>query len=352
MKKALLALAVLGTVAGTASAQSSVTLSGTVDLSGQYINNTGAGRRFLLGNSGLNSGQLVFSGTEDLGGGLRAGFELNSSVIADNGVQGAGGSKFFDRRSVVYISGRFGEIRLGREYAPSFWNQTIFDAFGTNGLGNSTNTQAGRLYTGTRRDNAINYYLPKSLGGIYGQLTVAAGESGLNPTLDRAGRYIGGRVGYAAGPLNVALSASDQRFDRTVGVGSVPQCGLQSQRSYNLGGAYDLGYVKLLGYYDYEKCGRAQAQLAAISAVVPFGQSEIHVGYDYDHYRDQALQQSNVDQIKATYVYNLSKRTAIYTTVSYLDNKSNRSGVSLPGGAAIDAGGSSKGAEFGIRHFF
>lgn len=350
MKKSLLALAVLGTVAGTASAQSSVTLSGTVDASGQYIHNSGADRRFNLGSSGLNSSQLVFAGTEDLGGGLRAGFELNAGLGNDtgaagtSGLGGSNGSQFFSRRSVVYIAGRFGELRLGREYAPSFWNLTTFDAFGTNGLGDSTNTQDGRLYTGTRRSNAINYYLPKSLGGVYGQLTTAASENGTEQ--DRPGRYLGGRLGYAAGPLNVAISAADQRFDRRVN-----QCQLSSQRSYNVGASYDFGIVKLLGYYDHEKCDQAKDQLASISAVIPFGQSEVHVGYDYNHYK-QNNQGSNVQMAKASYVYNLSKRTALYTTFAYLDNMSNRSTVSLRGGNPIDAGGKSKGGEFGIRHFF
>ncbi|MEO6364126.1 MAG: porin, partial [Caldimonas sp.] len=76
MKKSLLALAVLGTFAGVASAQSSVTLYGTVDMAGTFVKNDGSSRRLSLATNGINSSQLGFRGVEDLGGGLKAGFNL------------------------------------------------------------------------------------------------------------------------------------------------------------------------------------------------------------------------------------------------------------------------------------
>src|SRR5664279_1891470 len=106
MKKSLLALAVLGAYAGVVSAQSSVTLYGTVDLDGKYVKNQGSDKRLSMGRDGINSSQLGFRGIEDLGGGLKAGFLLLSSVGADSGDIGAGQSatgsgKFFTRRSTV-----------------------------------------------------------------------------------------------------------------------------------------------------------------------------------------------------------------------------------------------------------
>src|SRR4030095_13901233 len=96
MKKSLLALAVLGAYAGVASAQSSVTLYGTVDLAGRYVKQdvtSGSDHRWSLGRDGINSSQLGFRGIEDLGGGLKAGFLLLSSVGADSGDIGAGQSR-------------------------------------------------------------------------------------------------------------------------------------------------------------------------------------------------------------------------------------------------------------------
>ena len=123
MKKSLLALAVLGAYAGVASAQSSVTLYGTVDLNGRYVKQdvtSGESKRWSLGRDGINSSQLGFRGIEDLGGGLKAGFLLLSSVGADSGDIGAGQSatgsgKFWTRRATVSLFSNAGELRLGAD---------------------------------------------------------------------------------------------------------------------------------------------------------------------------------------------------------------------------------------------
>ena len=346
MKKSLLALAVLGAFAGVASAQSSVTLSGTVDLNGKYVKNDGAQRRVSLSQDGINSSQLVFSGKEDLGGGLYAGFNLNAGVNADTGTTN---SKFFNRRSTVSLWGNFGEVRLGRDYTPTFWNQTIFDAFGTNGVGSSLNNV--QLATGTlvRADNAISYFLPSGIGGVYGQVMVAASENAAtNP-----GRYVGGRVGFAAGPFDVSGAYAQQRLDLVAGQ---PQ-----EKTFNVGGAYDLSVVKLLAYFNRETRSTSAVDLKenrfSISGVVPFGQSEIHVGYDYGKLDTTpagfAKVTTKVDQFKIGYVYNLSKRTALYSTLSRLSNK-NGTGLAIGGGNPYGSVSNPKstGAEFGLRHFF
>ena len=352
MKKSLLALAVLGAFAGVASAQSSVTLFGTVDLSAKYVKNDGFNRRVSLDKDGLNSSQLGFRGTEDLGGGLKAGFLLLGATSADTGNAG-GGSKFFNRSSYLRLWGNFGEVRLGRDYTPTFWNDTIFDAFGTVGLGDSTHV--GQLLnpsTFVRADNSIGYFLPSGIGGVYGQVMVAASEGASG----NQGRYIGGRVGFAAGPFDIAGAYGQQRLDLTPGA--------PSQKTYNIGGSYDLGVVKLMGYYDRDSLSYGgfdqKEDRFSFSGVVPLGQGEIHAGYDRSKLKNNiAPATSNtISQIKVGYVYNLSKRTAVYTTYSRLSNGGNSvtgSTNTVAGGSSttgITPGGKSQGAEFGLRHFF
>ena len=338
MKKSLLALAVLGAFTTAASAQSSVTLFGTLDMAGRYVKADGQSRRLSEVTNGLNSSQLGFKGTEDLGGGLKAGFELLADLAgADTGSAPANG-KLWNRRSVVKLLGNFGEVRLGRDYTPTFWNLTIFDAFGTNGLRSSLNVQ--QLYGSTRADNSIGYFLPSNLGGFYGQAMVAASEG--RTELDKGGRYVGGRAGFAAGPFDVAFAASEWRIDAA---------NAEHFKQYNIGGSYDLGVAKILGYWDRTTFINAKQNTGSISAVIPFGQSEVHVGYDRSKLTNNGLS-SSVDQIKATYQYNLSKRTALYTTASRLSNK-DATRLTLPGAAgATTASGKSSGIEFGLRHFF
>ena len=361
MKKSLLALAVLGAFAGVASAQSSVTLYGTLDVNGRYVKADGQNRSLTQSTDGINSSQLGFRGTEDLGGGLKAGFVLLAGVNPDSGTTNA---KFFNRRSTVSLLGNFGEVRLGRDYTPTFWNMTIFDAFGTVGLGSSLNTR--QLYNGTRQDNSIGYFLPTNLGGIYGQAMVGAGDGGTSA--DRPARYIGGRVGFAAGPFDVAFAASQERFSTAFAPGSVGLTGANAplggavaaagstHKTNNLGGSFDLGVVKLMGYYNRDTLNNLKEDMFSFSAVAPLGQGEIHAGYDMSKLKGLPApfaSSTKADQFKLGYVYNLSKRTAVYTNVSRLDNKGNTR-LTLPGslGGQTTVGGKSQGAEFGVRHFF
>ena len=357
MKKSLLALAVLGAYAGVASAQSSVTLYGTVDLDGKYVKNDGSAKRLSLGRDGINSSQLGFRGVEDLGGGLKAGFLLLSSVGADAGDIGAGQSaagsgKFWTRRSTVSLFSNAGELRLGRDYTPTFWNNTIFDAFGTNGLGDSTHVLQMATTTFVRADNSIGYFLPSNIGGFYGQFMAAAAEPGQAGQTSNNGRYVGGRVGFAAGPFDVAFAYAQQRN------ATFPTLG-NNQDTWNVGGAYDFGFLKLMGYYDHDKRDNLKEDRYSISGVIPMGQGEVHVGYDRSKLKNSIVPAASFSntiwQVKATYQYNLSKRTAMYATVSELDN-GDHSAASIASGTSITAapgiGGKSKGFELGVRHFF
>ncbi len=364
--KKLLTLSVLGACACAASAQSSVTLYGAIDVNARYVKTDAQARRVSLNSSGLNSGQLGFRGQEDLGGGLKAGFILESEVVADVGLAGdISRNKFWNRRSLVRLAGNFGEIRLGRDYKPSYWSHAIFDAFGNLGLGNMLNIH--QMYDGSRIDNAIGYILPSGLGGFYGEATVAAGEGGTG--FDRPGRHISARLGYAAGPINVAIAAGQQKFAVAyagIGVSGIPPVlnnGLpvaatagSTQKTFNVGGSYDFGVLKLLAFYDREQLADRRENLYSVSAVVPIGLGEVRVAYDRSKLTPGApnslLASSSVDQFALGYVYNLSKRTALYTTVSVLSNK-DATTATLPGSAGkAPPGGKSKGAEFGMRHFF
>src|SRR5687768_10697028 len=216
MKKSLIALAVMA-AAGAASAQSSVTLFGIVDATLAWGRGTVADR-FQLTNSGYNSSRLGFRGTEDLGGGMSASFWLEAGVNNDNGtgaatnlnnqVSGGGATGTctvagatpavvgvpvtctsavamngtqgltFNRRSTVSLAGGWGELRLGRDYTPQFWNLTVFDPFGTNGVG--TTQTLNSIITGVtavRASNTIGYFLPGNLGGFYGQVQHYRGEN-------------------------------------------------------------------------------------------------------------------------------------------------------------------------------
>ena len=373
MKKSLVALAVLA-AAGAASAQSSVTLFGILDASVSHYSVKDGQSQTVLGNGGYNSSRLGFRGTEDLGGGLAAGFWLEAPLSNDDGSQVRAFN--FTRRSTVSLSGGFGEIRLGRDYTPTFWNDTVFDPFGTNGAGTnliSTIHNAGGLIGGlpagaltdgnyVRASNTIGYFLPPNLGGFYGQVQLGLDEQVHNDVgfNSKAGRYTGGRIGYANGPLDVALAyAQSKTFNSATTSVDV--------NTLNLGASYDFGVVKLFAeasrvQNDIQQTGLADTDANAngflIGATAPIGAGLIRASY--------SIVKLDVDGVSADpkaqkfalgYVHNLSKRTALYATIARVSNKNGANFTTYPGGNAVTgiagtANKSSNGYDFGIRHSF
>jgi predicted porin len=350
MKKSLLALAVLGAFAGAASAQSSVTLFGIVDVNvGQVKNETSSTSTKItrMSTDGINSSRLGFRGVEDLGGGMKAGFWLEAGLAPDTGGQGGSNglsTVTFNRRSTVSLMGNFGEVRLGRDYDPSFWNLTVFDPFGTNGVGSFLNvisTFGNGASTLVRANNSVGYFLPSGIGGIYGQAMVAAGEGVFGQ------KYAGGRLGWAGGPVDVAVA-----------YGQTQIAGDNKFKLFNIGGSWDFGVAKLMGQYvraDSDNLGnvanQAKADTFLIGVVVPMGQGEIHAAYDESKGKD-AVDGAKGKQFALGYVYNLSKRSALYGTYSHISNSGGALFTVGQGGQGSAADGKSTGLEVGLRHSF
>jgi predicted porin len=338
MKKSLLALAALTAFAGVASAQSSVTLFGVVDLAARNVKNAGGAVKSLSPN-GMGSSRLGFRGVEDLGGGLRAGFWLEGDVAADVG-QAAGQS--WQRRSTVSLMGGFGEIRLGRDYTPDFWNHTVFDPFGTNGVASSLNIwhTAGNVATTTvRANNSIGYFLPAGLGGLYGQAMISAGEN------VAGNKHMGFRVGYAAGPFNVAFAYGKTDL--------VPAAG--DWKRMNVGASWNLGFMRLMGFYaDADGGNGREVKQYLVGGIVPFGASQLKFSYSKSDASGGTAAQNAQDatQWGVGYLYSLSKRTTLYTHYARVSNKSGAAFTANGPGGAQTAGRNSTGYEFGINHTF
>jgi predicted porin len=381
MKKSLIALAVMA-AAGAASAQSSVTLFGVVDATLQWGRGD-AGDRFGLGNSGYNSSRLGFRGTEDLGGGMSAGFWLEAGVNNDNGTgsatnvnnQIAGGAAAgqagsqgltFNRRSTVSLSGGWGELRLGRDYNPSFWNLTVFDPFGTNGVGTSQTLNGTTLginpFTGTvgatanpggfyptqvRASNGIGYLLPGNLGGFYGQVVYYAGENASTGLDDGDGW--GARLGWSNGPFNVAFGYSTTDLSATVA--TVVRRG--DITTWNIGGQWDFGIAKLMGHYSTDEIDLGGLSVDGkgwlLGGLIPVGAGEIRLSYS-EYKTELAGADPKAKKYAIGYVHNLSKRTALYTTYAHVSN-SNGANSAL-NGSGVTGSSSSTGIDLGVRHSF
>lgn len=347
MKKSLIALAAVA-ASGVAFAQSSVTLFGVVDAAATVYKgeDTVSG----LGNSGNSSSRLGFRGVEDLGNGLKAQFWLEGAVANDDGTGAGGGATGpgfeFKRRSTLSLMGNFGEVRLGRSTTAAYDAVSRYDNFGTIGVGGSRLWSQGGY--DVRRSNMLSYY-SNNFSGFKFAVNYGFGETAEST---RTGSYFGGSATYDNGPLSIGFGA--EQFRR----------GLVDITAYGLGASYNFGVVKLAGAYLNQEneleSGATTAEydnwLLALSA--PVGAAgEVKLSYNrYDENRSD----SKADQFSLGYVHNLSKRTAVYGTYSYLKNKDDGRVFGL-GGAGVSAGssvnnlsdsGKVQAVQVGVRHSF
>lgn len=310
MKKSLIALAVLGSVAGVAQAQSSVTLYGIVDVG--VVKNKDAATE--LGSSLLESSRLGFKGTEDLGGGLKALFVLEGGLDVDTGTPS--GFKF-DRESYVGLGGGFGEIRFGKiwtAYDDIAWNvNPVFDsAF-------SPAVIRPSLGFDGNPDNGIKYVSPE-FGGFSGAFSTSLREGG-------ATRSTAFQVSYEGGPATAGVAYQ------------IDKDGTEETKFTTVNGTYDFGAAKLLAGYGRTAFEGLKATDLSIGADVPLGDAlTLSAGFVQTKV-DGFSERLRSFGLGAT--YDLSKRTALYGGV----RKVNDAGADLAEVAKTTYG-------IGLRHSF
>ena len=325
-------------------AQSSVTLFGIVD-AGYAVGNGSNSDKTQLKNSGYNSSRLGFRGTEDLGGGMKASFWLEAGVNNDDGTGSASSALNqaqtaanvgtqglrFNRRSVVTLSGSMGEVILGRDYTPQFWSETVYDPFGTNGVGTNIAFNKGGT-TGVRSSNGIGYKSP-SMGGIALWAQTWMGENA--STAAKVGNGNGFRITFDQGKFSAAVADSSL----TTGAGT-------TNKTSNMAASYDLGVAKLMVMSNTTKItGAKDIKGSVIGALVPMAGGTFRIASSQT---DQAGKKAK--HMAVGFVQPMSKRTDLYATYARVGN-SGGSAVAL-NGSATAANASSTGYEFGVKHAF
>lgn len=330
MKKSLIVLAALGAFASVASAQSSVTLYGRVDLS--IGKNAGNSAKVMQNGSGSRFG---VRGVEDLGGGMSAFFNVEHRFDADtgasqnfnitpDGVVVAAGSgtanRFWGGRSLVGLQGGFGKISLGREYTTAFLgSQLANDPWGWDTVAAGTGTAGitGLGIARVRNDSSLTYNFAAA-GFSFGVQTAEAGD-----TITKLNKKpLNFSLGYAAGP--VALNFG---YEKT------GQVAATSAKLTTFGGSFNMGFMKLGASYGK---GDTAANVARkgymLTAVAPMGQGEFRAAYG----KRKSGNTTDISLIAVGYHYSMSKRTTLYADFA-------RNGELATSTSAYD---------FGIKHNF
>ncbi len=330
--------------AASAQAQSSVQLYGLVDLSVGQFQVAGAKKLKRLDSGNMSTSYLGFKGTETLGGGLMAGFTLESFLLADVGGAGRvpGVDAFWARNANVSLSGGFGTLKLGRMGPPMFVSSLIFNAYGDSFGYSPTIRQYYNFPHGTQSNNAaivgdsgwnngIGYSTPR-MGGLSFNLLVAAGEGAANAR----GPNIGGNVLYFAGPL--ALTGAWQKVEAqgVLGRGISAFPGFSSQSAWQLGGSYDLKFAKFFlqyGSIETKATAKVETKIINVSATLPMGPGAVKAAYGSSETTTAGLAgKPESEMLTLGYDYKLSKRTDLYAL--YMSDKytGKSSGTTLAAG--------------------
>lgn len=281
---ALLAVSALLACAG-AQAQSSVQAYGLIDVSVGQFQDAGGAKDKTVASGKMSTSYFGFKGTEDLGGGMKANFAIESFLRADSGNSGRfNGDAFWARNAYVGLSGAMGSVTAGRNTTSLFVSTLIFNAFGDS-FGFSPSIRhyftSGTVTGDTGWNNSISYTSP-SLGGLTAQLQVAGNDG------KALGRHYGGNVLYFSGPMAGTFAFQKVKEGTTAGT-----------TTWQLGGSYDAGFAKFFGQYgkvandttnvDYKlgevgasvPVGAAGKLLAEYGKLSVKGRKTLSLGYDY-----------------------------------------------------------------------
>jgi predicted porin len=334
-----------------AMAQSSVTMYGVVDQFVEYAK-TDHAHVTRLTDGGVYASRLGFRGTEDLGGGSFASFQLEAGINADNGTGTlAGPGLAFTRLSKLGYGGRWGVIEVGRMFTPLFNSVSRGDPFGFNtlysplGLISATDAQKGLVGYASRANNMVYYRTPNSLP-VMAHVAYSLGEAG--SAGNRSGDLWGGLLGYGSESLYVSYA-----IQKTHGASAAAPLPNPPVSTFDALSAYVAATPQLRIYGDFIRSNSsdpaiADARVVVLAASWTAGASEFRIAAARRHVDDSPRGQT---LWVLGYDYNLSKRTGLYTRIARLQNRSG-SAVTVAG-LPIDAtGGNGTSIGVGIRHSF
>ena len=354
MKTVTCALAVLAALPQLACAQSSVVISGMVDM-GLIHESGGADGSITKVSSGVaNGSRLAIRGSEDLGGGNSAVFLLESGFQADTGALGQGGLLFGRQAYVGLSSNSLGSLTFGRQYSPNYAAMAqVGDPFNAGMAGVFSSVFANSV---PRMNNSVKYVSPR-LQGVNVEVAYGAGEVEGDSS---AGESAGAALVVARGALNARLGYHYRNNDSATVQGRGP--GRNSLLAMN----YDLKAVKLYFAYSINE-GFNSAQLpvanafgAAVAPVPSLKSRDMLLGAQVPvpsgkliasivRRDDRAGPNQDATLVAVGYSHFLSKRTDIYTSYGRMRN---RNGAGYTVNSAIDFGSGDRAVNLGIRHLF
>ncbi|MFJ1211678.1 porin [Burkholderia pyrrocinia] len=349
----LFVAASLGAASGQVHAQSSVTLYGVVDAAVLYTNKslntrTGAndGHKFALVDGAASASRFGLRGVEDLGGGLKATFVLESGIDVPSGGFGNSNGNMFGRQAWLALSGDFGTVKAGLQYSPFVLAQIATDPrdiayFGSGAVIYVDNV----LVTGLFNQNAVSYTSPV-IAGLQGSAMFGLGGKAGD---FQSGRQYSASLKYQMGGLLVAAALYNGNAGGTAAT-PVPSTVPFTGRS--IGAAYDFGNLTVKASYAlYKVSGSFDNRVYAGGAsylITPAVNVDAGAWYTSDG--NDTGNHSLLTAIGLRYF--LSKATTLYGQVGLVHNHGRMNTGLAINGALHEGPGTAVGTVLGLRHTF
>ena len=318
------------TPAPAAAAPFAPVLYGLLDASGARVRPVGTGAtRWSLENGAMSRSYLGFRGAEDLGGGLRAVYKLESYVRVDTGTYGTETSNsFWGREANVGLSGQFGTTVIGRTVTPVYNAVINFNPFGESVLFSPARRQFyGALPAVLDRTwaNSVSY--------VNNPTDPFRIQFGANlPESTTAGRNFGASIGYISGPFAATIAG-----ERVKNIEATAALGFKRQQTLLAGATYDIGIVRLYGQAGDTRTDATfniRTRLYQVGTAVRFGTGLVLASYG--HTTTKILGDRSTDRIASLgYDYYLSRNTDIYAVGSIEKRTNLDSGHALAGGVRV-----------------
>jgi GBP family porin len=352
VKKQIIVLAVAGAVIMPAIAQNKITPYGIVDMAVTHVSNKSGAASTEVNSGNLNTSRFGFRGNEDMGGGLSAVFQLESSITVDTGAAGSS-TAFWNRQAWVGLaSTTLGQLKLG------YQRPVMYDLLGplshTPPFGAPAARIDGAAVAGTalaRFDNTIGTtrfansikYSTADMAGFKLHGFLALGEVAGS---ESAGRTANVGVGYKRGPLQAGLSYLVTNCKEAAGC----PANRDDDSVLGAGAGYDFGPATFNALFTRQKNARNivgnDADTMSLALIVPVNAWQLAAGYQT--LNDKSNLDQNVKEVNLSATYSLSKRTALYAIYcnQRVDN-GGKAGISF-----LSGNDKQNQLSLGLRHYF
>ena len=345
MRKKLIALVIAGAcVAPTAMAQTAnpVTLYGRLFVSLESVQAKGGDNPLPRRNRVSDqSSQFGIRGTEDLGGGLKAFFQLETAFKPDQN-----DTTFAARNSGVGLQGGFGSVLLGRWDNPYKVIGYSIDPWVDNTIGGITAALHDKGNFDRRDQNQVQYWTP-NWAGFAARIGYMVNEG---KTATASPTTLSTSIVYSRGPLFAAFAY--EKHDDLLGTTVTPGA---EEEGYNYSASYKVGPVKLAGMYEeIEKTGFTKQKAFLLAVTLTFGNNDfiVHMQNSKDGGATGAALQPECDVRGVGYKYNFSRRTFLWGQYVKVDNNSAANCNIATNRLTIANGQDPQGFAIGLHHIF